>query len=225
MAKAKKAPEPKSEVEILDNFDQQSDDWRRARCGLLTASNFGIIMRSGKDGSESATRRDLLYTLAGEILCGEPAESYQSAEMRRGIEMETEARDYYERTNFCELRRVGFIRRKLENGIVVGASPDSLVNNNGALEIKTVRPDLLIAQMLSGGGPPPRHRAQLHGIMWVAKLEWIDLLLFYRGMPVAPKFRVGRDDVFIREISDAVETFDYELKRIVEKIRAMGGRA
>lgn len=220
-AKTKKQDPVNSDVEVIE-CEQRSVEWTQYRLGLLTASNFGIIMRNGKDGGESATRKDLLYALAGERLTGEPAENYQSAAMQRGIEMEPDAREHYARTNFSTLRRVGFIRRTLPSGIVVGCSPDSLVDDDGALEIKTLTPALLIAQM-DKGGPPPKHRPQIHGIMWVAKLSWVDLLLFYRGMPVAPKFRIERDEVFIREISDAVEVFDYELKRLVEKIKAMGG--
>ena len=58
--------------------------------------------------------------------------------------------------------------------------------------------------------------------MWVADLEWLDLMLFYRGMPVAPKFRIERDENYIRDLSNAVEVFAYDLKRLVERIRAMG---
>ena len=48
-------------------------------------------------------------------------------------------------------------------------------------------------------------------------------MLYYRGMPVAPKFTVVRNDAAIKEVSDAVEVFDHELNNLVKKIRAMGG--
>lgn len=225
-AKPRTKPEPpKATVEIFDNFEQGSAPWFDVRRGIITASNFAIMVRAGKDGDESKTRRDLLYTLAGERLTGVPAEEgYKSAAMQRGNEMEPEAREHYARTNFAKLRRVAFIRRTLPNSIVIGCSPDSLVGDDGALEIKTMAPHLMIAQLMNGGGPPPKHRPQLQGTMWIADLAWIDLLLFYRGMPVSPKFRVERDDVFIRELSDAVEVFDYELTQLVKRIKSMGGR-
>lgn len=222
-AKPASAPPP-STVEIFDEFDQGSDEWINLRLGTMTASNFGVIMRNGRDGGESKTRTELLYKLAGEILTGTPAEHYKSAAMQRGNDMEDDARQFYARNNFASIRRIGFAKRKLPNGIIVGCSPDALVDDDGALEIKTMAPHLLIEQMVRGGGPPPAFRAQLHGNLWVLERRWIDLQLFYRGMPTAPKFKVGRDDVFIREISEAVEVFDYELRKLVEKIKSMGVR-
>lgn len=233
MAKAAKKPTPKPEIEIFEDLEQGSPEWFQARLGLLTASNLAVAMRSGRDGGESKTRQELLYTLAGEIVTGVPAENYKSAAMQRGNDMEQSAREHYEKVlrmnDMAAIRRVGFIKHTLPNGIVIGCSPDSLVDHDGALEIKTMMPKLLIARLMNGGGPPPEYRAQIHGTAWVANLQWVDLVLFYRGADdsksLSQKFRIDRDDNFIREISDEVERFDYELKRIVEKIRAMGGRA
>ena len=52
--------------------------------------------------------------------------------------------------------------------------------------------------------------------------EEIDLMIFYRGMPIAPTFTLRRDEVYIARIRDAVETFDYELRQLVKKIRMLG---
>lgn len=223
--KTKPAPvPPKSEVEIFEDLEQGTPDWFEARRGLMTASNFAVIMREGKDGDASKTREGLLYDLAGEILSGYPAEeTFKSAAMKRGNDMEPEAREYYERTNFATVRRVGFAKRKLPNGIIIGCSPDSLVGDDGALEIKTMIPKLLIPRILKGAPPPPGHRAQLHGNLWVLDRQWIDLLIFYRGRekPLQQKFRIQRDDVYIKtEIAPAIEQFDYELRQIV---KSMGG--
>lgn len=218
----KKAPAPVKTVEIVD-CEQKSAEWFEARLGLATASNFGTIMAEGKDGAASKTRGELMRKLAGERLSGQPAESFKNKAMERGNEMEAEARDYYARTSFAELTPVGFMRRKLPNGDIIGCSPDSLVGADGALEVKTLAPHLMIEQMLRGT-LPPEHRPQLHGTLWVGELEWVDLLLFYRGMPVAPKFRVVRDEVYIREIAERVEVFNYDVRKLVERIRNMSGR-
>lgn len=217
--KAKPVAPPKPVIEVFDEVEQGTEEWKKLRIGICTASRFGVMLRNG----DASTRTDLLNTMAGEILSGEPAETFQNGAMRRGQEMEPEAREHYARTNFAVIRRVGFVRRALPNGLVVGCSPDSLVGDDGALEIKTMAPSLLVAQMIRGT-PPVAHRAQLHGTLWVTDREWIDLQLFYRGMPQAPKYRYVRDDVFIRELSDAVEVFDYELKQLVKRIRSMGGK-
>src|SRR5579872_3212408 len=81
-------------VEYIDVV-QNSPEWLEARRGLVTASNFAIVLREGTDGDPSATREDFLYRLAGEILSGEVAESFKSEAMKRGNLMEAEARDRY----------------------------------------------------------------------------------------------------------------------------------
>ena len=233
MAKAAikaKAPAKREEtVEIIDCV-QNTDSWLEARRGLITASNFKIVMRSGKDGGESLTRRDLLYRLAGEILSGKVNEGFKSEAMKRGNAMEAEARAHYERGTFDKVRQVGFIKRTIPSTIpgqpdlVVGASPDALVGDDGALEIKTMAPHLLIAQIESGVAPTD-HRIQIHGTMWVAGLAWIDLKLFYSGMKISPKYRFFRDETVIKEIRNDVERFDYDLKQLVKKMKAMEGAA
>lgn len=231
MAKAAvkpKATAPAKNPHLVEFFDveQNTDEWLELRRGMITASNFKVVMREGKDGGESATRRDLLYRLAGEILSGEVAESFRSEAMKRGNAMEQDARAQYARTNLAaNVQRVGFAKRTIPgqfSTLVVGASPDAQVGPRRGLEIKTMAPHLMIA-LAERGTPPSEHRAQVHGTMWVTGWYEVDLMFFYRGMPIAPKFRFERDEAYIKQISDEVERFDYELQQLVKKIRSMGG--
>lgn len=211
-------------VELFEDVVQGGDDWHELRRGIPTASVFATIMASGQDDGDSLTRQKLMDRLAGEILTGMVAETYRSKAMERGNEMEARAVAHYDRTHFNEpLRKVGFIRRKLRSTRYVGASPDRLIGTRKALEIKTMMPELMIPMLRKGAGMPPKHRAQVHGTMWVGDLDEVDLMIYYDGMPVAPKFTIARDNSFIKEISNAVEIFDHELHRLVEQIRAMGG--
>ena len=220
---ARSAPAVKpAEIEVFDEIKQGSEEWYRIKLGTPSASNFRIMMAKGKDGEESLQRAELMRKLAGEILTGRVAEGkIQTAAMMRGNEMEPAARDYYARTNFVELRRVGFIRRRLPSGNWAGCSPDALIGNRKALEIKTLAPHLMIERLETGAGAPNEHRAQVHGTMWIADLEEVDLLLYYEGMPVAPKFTIRRDETYIAELAKAVERFEYETRMLVEKIRRM----
>lgn len=216
----KAAPEPT--VEIFEDIEQGSEEWFALRLGAPTASNFKIMMAQGGDGEASKTRAKLMRVMAGEILTGRPGEGkIVTAAMQRGKDMEAEAREHYLATHFVELRRIGFMRRKLPNGRYVGASPDGLIGDSKALEIKTMAPDLMIERLVNGNGMPPEHRPQVHGTMWVGDLESVDLLLFYSGMPVAPKFTIYRDETYIKEIARAVELFEYETRMLVDKIRRM----
>jgi hypothetical protein len=215
-------------VEIHD-VEQGGDDWFQLRLGIPTASEFATVMASGIDGGDSLGRQKLLYRLAGEVLTGIPGETYRNSAMERGKEMEPEACEHYAFTRGVELARVGFVLRTIPGNLGgpalrIGCSPDRFVGKSGVLETKTMRPDLLIALALRGAaGFPTEHRAQCQGILWVTGREWVDLEIFYRKMPVAPTFRVERDDAYIRQIADAVEVFDYDLRKLVERVRAMGG--
>lgn len=213
-------------ADVVETFDceQGSEEWYRLRLGICTASNFATIMATGADG-ESKTRKKLLYQMAGEILTNEPAENYSNQYMQRGKDMEQEARSFYAFTRGVEVEQVGFVRRVMKDALygerVVGASPDSLVGADKVLEIKTMAPHLLI-DLLESGRFPTEHRAQCQGSLWVTGRSVCHLLIFYRGMPVAPTFTVERDDVYIRKIQDAVEAFQYELGKLVERTKARG---
>ncbi len=210
-------------VEIIEESEVQqgSDEWLALRLGIPTASNFALVRRD----SDSKTREEYMMTLAGEILSGIPGEgkAIVTEAMKRGNNMEPEARGRYAQTNFGDVERVGFMRRTLPSGRYVGASPDALVGKRkGGLEIKTMMPKLLIPRLIKGAGVPPEHLAQIYGTMWVGDLDFVDFFLFYRGHPFKP-VRLGRDEGFIKEISDAVEVFDHDLHKLVARIRAMGG--
>lgn len=211
------------EVDVFD-FDQGSDEWLMARLGMPTASNFATIMAEGRDGDASLTRRKLLYQLAGELLTGEVAETFTNAAMMRGKEMEPEACEHYAFTRDVVLERVGFVVRTLPRGQRVGCSPDRfVVGQDKVLETKTMRPDLLI-ELARRGTFPTEHRAQCHGTLWVTGRSLCDLMIFYRGMPVSPTFTLERDEIYIRQIAEQVEVFAYELVKVVEQMRNMGGR-
>lgn len=198
--------------------EQGSDLWRQSRLGIPTASRFATVLAKGKDGGASITRREYLLKLAGESLTGEPMENYTNAHFERGKVMEAEARDLYALVRDVEPTTVGFI----VNG-KAGCSPDSLIGNAGALEIKTALPHILIDKLLRGDFPP-EHRAQCQGVLWVSEREWIDLAIYW---PKIHPFvvRAPRDEAYIRNLENAVDQFNAELHETVERIRRFGLRA
>jgi YqaJ-like viral recombinase domain len=216
---------PVVEIYEVDQFEQGSEEWFKIRSGIPTASCFSMVMAHGKSGDESLTRKRYMRVLAGEILTGRPGEGSKkiiTAAMQRGNDMEQEAFDHYVSRHFATVRRVGFMRRLLPSGRWVGASPDGLIDQHKGIELKTMQPDLLIERLEKGSGMPTEHMAQVQGEMWVGDLEEMDVMLFYSGMPVAPKFTVRRNETYIRDLSRAVEVFDFELHQLVAKIRSMG---
>lgn len=221
MAKAAaKKSVPKSELVVLD-VEQGSPAWFEARRGIPSASKFGTIMASGKDGGESITRLEYLRRLAGEVITGRLAEeTFRSSAMERGKEMEPEAVAHYEKRKGVIVQRVGM-------GINFSglkrccASPDGLVGFDGGVETKTTRPDKMIALLERGTTMLPEHRAQVCGNMLVFERAWWDLSVFY---PKMPPFivRVHRDDRYIAELHNQIQIFNHDLSKLVEKLRKMG---
>jgi hypothetical protein len=197
-------------MEVFD-FEQGEADWFAARLGLPTASKFATVMAKG----EGKTRSEYMRKLAGEILTGEPAESFSNGHMDRGKEMEDEARETYAFIETADIRRVGFIR----NGNK-GASPDSLVGANGGLEIKTALPHIQIDR-LERNRLPPEHRAQVHGNIWLSERDWWDFVSYWPKLPVLT-VRVYRDEDYIRDMAGEIDRFNDELAELVERIRRFG---
>lgn len=201
-------------MQIVD-CEQGSPEWFAARAGMPTASEFSTILASGRGGGDSKMRRTYMRKLAGEIITGLPAESFSNGYMERGKAMEDEARRAYAFIADVDPQQVGFI----VNG-PKGCSPDSLIGSDGALEIKTKAPHLLI-DVLEADVLPPEHKAQCQGVLWVAEREWIDLAVYFTGMPLFVK-RATRDEEYIRKLAAEVDAFNEELARVVEKVRRYG---
>jgi hypothetical protein len=201
-------------MQIID-VEQGTPEWLAARAGIPTASEFHTVMAVGPKGGKSATRVSYLNKLVGEILTGEPMDSYSNADMERGKIMEDEARDLYCFTRDVEPQRVGFIR----NGDK-GASPDSLLGTDGGLEIKSAAAHIQVARLLADE-LPSEHRAQVQGSIWVAEREWWDFCSYCPKLPLFVT-RVFRDDEYIKRLAAEVERFNIELQQTVDYIRRYG---
>lgn len=206
-------------IEIL-NCEQGSLDWHDARRGIPTASCFADILTKGRSGAESKTRRTYMLTLIGEILTGKPASEYQftGAHMERGREMEDEARKFYELQNDVEVERVGFVRNVSQFG-VTGCSPDSVIDTNGMLEIKTKLPHLQLALLLEGT-LPEEHKAQVQGQLWVAEREWQDFVSYWPGLKPF-QVRVHRDEAYIATLKVEVEAFLAQMEETLQRIQKL----
>jgi len=227
---------------------QGTPEWFEARKGIPTASEFSTVMGEGKEGllpaaiidamvksgctaeqlasavkaarargaSPSATRLKYLRTLAGEIIRGTPEEEgFSSPAMERGKVMEAEARDLYAFARGVDPVEVGFVR----NGNA-GASPDSLIGDDGGLEIKTALAHIQIDR-LQKGELPTEHKAQVHGNIWITERAWWDFVSYSPGLPPLI-LRIERDEAYIAKIAAAVDAFNSELAEVVEKIRRYG---
>jgi predicted phage-related endonuclease len=202
-------------LEVFD-CEQGSQEWFNARCAVVTASEFATVLAKGLGGGESVTRRKYLLTLAGEAITGEVADKWEgNRHTERGKLLEPEARDAYALITGADPVQVGFMRR---GG--AGASPDSLVGDDGLLEIKTKLPHLQL-ECLESDRLPPEHVAQVQGQLWISGREWCDFVSYWPGLPIFIK-RVERDEAYIAGLSVAVNDFIAEMAAIVNKYTRRG---
>ncbi len=232
-------------IEIFD-ADQGSADWHLARLGIPTASRFADVLAEGGDDrglpqavsdamvkggctaaqlaaaikaaksrSAGGTRRRYLRDLAAETIRGTVEEdSYSNAHMERGKAQEDEARNLYSFMADAEPIRVGFIKDGRK-----GCSPDSLIGDDGGLEIKTALGHIQIDR-LQKGGMPPEHKAQVQGSLWITGRKWWDFVSYSPGLrPLI--VRVEREEEYIAVLAKAIDAFNEELDNLVNSLRGV----
>lgn len=195
-------------IEII-SCEQGTPEWFAARVGIPTASRFSDILAKG----EGKTRGRYLRDLAAEIIRGTPEEeTYTNAHMERGKAQEDEARRLYAFMADADPVQVGFIRDGRK-----GCSPDSLIGDDGGLEIKTALGHIQI-ERLQRGTLPSEHVAQVQGSLWVTGRQWWDFVSYSPGLPPLIT-RVERDEPYIATLAKAVDAFNEELDALVTSVR------
>lgn len=193
------------------NVEQGSLEWFSCRAGIPSASNFDKILTA--KGEHSKQSQKYMYRLAGECITGMPEETYQNAVMQRGIELEAEARMFYEMTYDCKVEQVGFC---LADG-GWGCSSDGFVNGDGLIEIKCPSMSIHVGYLLDGKVPTDYFQ-QTQGQLLVTGRKWLDFISYYPAMkPLI--VRVERDEGFISKLNDELKRFVKELEIIVNKIK------
>lgn len=135
--------------------------------------------------------------LLAEWLAGSPLESYESAWMTRGHELESEARDTYEFIKDLALPQVGFVTNDERTA---GCSPDVM-----GLEIKCPAPQTHI-QYLLDKKCPRKYLGQVQGCMWICEMDHWDFMSYHPDLPPLI-LRVQRDEKYIAGLSDEIDKF------------------
>lgn len=163
-------------MRILD-FEQKSPEWYAARRGLPTASEFGNII-TPKKGDYATAADTYINTLIDELVRPQAAESFSgNKHTMRGDALEPEARELYAFEFDCEPRQVGLV---INDEGTLGCSPDSLLGDDGGLEIKC--PDgPTFVKWVRGGCIPEEHKAQVHGSLIITGREYWDFLAYCPG--------------------------------------------
>ena len=147
---------------IVHNCEQRSDEWFELRSGKLTASLASkLITPTGKASVQY--RGEIARLIAERAGLQEVEDIPQTFWMQRGVELEPQARAWFEVETGHDVLDVGFI----ESGSgLIGGSPDGLIvdpitGKMIPLELKVPKPSTHIKWLLEAQVPKD-HIAQVH---------------------------------------------------------------
>lgn len=168
----------------IHDVAQRSPEWLALRLGRFTASCAAELMSK----EDSAAYLGLVQDVAWERLTGQRAgDVYVNAAMQYGIDVEPEARLWYEMDTGVSVREVGFVTNDAIES--VGVSPDGVADDR-LLEIKCPQPRQHLETMATKK-VPARYRWQLQMQLWVCEKDRVDFLSYRRetGGIIIPVYR------------------------------------
>lgn len=201
-------------MKVYTDVVQGSDEWKALRLGVVTGSAFDNILTPKTLKPASGTA--YFNQLVAEILTGESQDDFDgTAFTDRGTAMEDEARRWYAFDRGVTLTKVGFVAR--DDGRV-GCSPDSLVGEDGGLEIKCPSAKVHVGYALDHSTFVTAYRGQVQAALYITGREWWDLLSY------SPDFeklvvRCVRDDAYQAALALALDAFLARIDAAVELLR------
>jgi hypothetical protein len=186
------------------NCAQGSEEWLKARSGLLTASKADSILTplfKVKDGKavDTLIAKSLAEKWTGRPL---PEDAINSLPMEFGSILESEARPAYTLLTGQEVREVGLITTDDD---ACGASPDGIIGDDCGIEIKCPNASTHIKYLLAGKVPDD-YVVQVHFSMFVTNFSHWIFMSYRREMPPLI-LDVKRDEKILVQIEEAVESF------------------
>lgn len=123
LANLEKTTEQRRQIERSTILQSESSEWLELRRSLLTASNFGRIIKMRPDTSCASTVKQLLYKI-----------NIDAAPLLHGRESEKKALDQLSRQEKVDIRPCGlFIDPEIP---YLGATPDGLIGEDMIVEVK-----------------------------------------------------------------------------------------
>ena len=186
---------------------QGTPEWLAERAGLLTASNFKTAVSKGTG------RADLLDTLAFQRRTGVVEETYKSAAMQRGNDLEPQARDYVALMLGLDIQEVGLCTNSELPGL--GASLDGLAGAVG-VEIKCPA-GKTHNRYLRQGKLPALYREQVYGQMLVCDLEAVWFCSYHPDDSEQLLIKIDRDESIIGELHGQLNVFLSDLAALEKR--------
>jgi len=201
---------------IIIDAEQYSNAWWAERIGKPTASNFHKII--GTKGNPSKSAEAYMYQLAIENITNEYAgKEFQGYAMKRGLELEPEARNIFSLIMVMEVKQVGMIYKDEQKKY--SASPDGLMKNTG-LEIYC--PEAASAgYCFTHPDKAVKHAKkfqQIQGTMFIGGFQTYYFMCYFPKMtPLILK--VEWDEEFIEKLDQALDKFCMDLVMLIRKLK------
>lgn len=185
-----------SDVDYL-NLEQGSDEWRKARAGLVTGTGCSVLESLHPYQTPAQWVREQVRALAGV-----DSEVIVNDAMKHGTDTEPEIVSWYEREflNGMKVRQPGLVKHRKER--FLAASPDGLVGMSGGIECKA--PFYAKNAYSVYDTTKIMYLWQCHHVMEICDLEWIDFICYLkgRGDPVVSVERLYRKEDWLDELVD-----------------------
>jgi hypothetical protein len=203
---------------------QGSDEWLQARKGAITGSRFSVARERLKNGEPSKAAMSYAMDTARERCGGQAMQVFANAAMRTGTEQEPLARMAYESQTGNWVEEVGFFTTP--DGLF-GLTPDGLIDEDGALEIKTMVSSAMLFRAVVDGDISD-YLDQCNGYLWLLGRQWVDLVLWAPdmtelGCPMTI-IRINRDESAIEQLESDLMAFAGRVQKLEAQLRAMVGQ-
>ena len=205
---------------IVNTAPQGSPEWLLARAGLATASMFKTARERLKNGDLSAASKNYAFRVAVERISGYPMDegNFQTWAMKRGQELEPEARDAVSLHLAADIQECGFVTTDCGR---FGASADGLIGDDQGVEIKClVSPERVRDALLNNDISD--FMDQIQGGMWITGRSVWHLAVYTpilagvsRSLTV---WTVPRDDQYIAKLEADLHTFDALVSEYISKL-------
>lgn len=210
---------------IVVNCAQGSADWHQARAGCITASMFETArakLKSGPNkGQPTSAALDYAFRLAVERISGQPLDQgFETWQMKRGHELEPQARMEHEIQSGLIVEPAGFITT--DDG-AFGASADGLIGEQGGAEYKCfVSPEKVRSFHIDNDASGIIDQVQ--GCMWISGRKWWHIGMYCPALePVGRQLwwkKFERDDDFIEQLEADLWKFKLLVDEYEAKLRS-----
>lgn len=209
---------------IFIECQQGKPEWFEARSGAITASMVSEVrkrLKSGKNAGDFTTAaHNYAFRLAVERIKGGPIDEdqYETYSMRRGNELEHEARLLHEKKCNIFVEQSGLV---LTDDKMFGYSTDGYIGDDGCAEYKCFLDGSKVRDILFNDASD-EVIDQVQSGLWITNRNWCDFALYYPdlksvGLELIIN-RIYRDDDYIEGMIEDLMLFNDEVERYMNKI-------